>query len=241
MISSKRAYDIVYLALRELGVASLGDTIAADVAQEALVVLNSIRATYSLGTKNNELFDQTYTATENRLVITLGTDGITPGDIPIRPAKIQQVVVMNNTASGINIPVVLRSYAEYRTIAVQNIAATPDSAYIDTGYPYQRMYFFPGLTSGWAVRVQGLKYMDEYEALDDPYMDPPEYFAVLYLDLALRLAPKYGVDLPPAVYAQLKSALKPLKTVQFMARLHNAPNGLKSGGAGVNFFSGMPN
>jgi hypothetical protein len=241
MISSKRVYDLLFSSLRRLGVAALGDTVAADVAQEALLELNSIRAGYSLGNKNNELFDQTYTATENRLVITLGTDGITPGDIPIRPAKIQQVVVMNNTASGINIPVALRSYAEYRTIAVQNIAAIPDSAYIDTGYPYQRMYFFPGLTSGWAVRVQGMAYMDEYEALDDPFMDPSEYFAVLDLDLTLRLAVKWGIDLPPAVYAQLQSVLKPLKTVQFMARLHNAPNGLKSSGAGINFFSGMPN
>lgn len=241
MISNRRAFDIVYSALRRLGVVSLGDSIAPDVAQEALLELNTIRAGYSLTNKNNELYDEIFTAPGNVLSITLGTDGVTPGDIPVRPAKIQFVTVMNNSASGINKPISVRSYAEYRQIAVQNIAAIPDGAYIDTGFPYQRMYFYPGLTSGWAVRVQGLKYMGEYELLDDPYMDPPEYFAVLDLDLTLRLATKFGVDLPPAVYAQLKSALKPIETNNFMARLHNMPNGLKSSAGGVNFFSGMPN
>ncbi len=241
MISGRRVYDIVNLALREIGVVSLGDSIPPDVAQEALLVLNTIRAGYSLTGKNNELYDETFTAPGAQLSITLGTDGVTAGDIATRPAKITQVVVINGGASGINIPIPVRPYTEYRRISVQNVAAVPTAAYIDTGYPYQTIWFFPGLVSGWAVRVQGLKYLDEYELLDDPYIDPPEYFAVLYLDLALRLAPKFGVDLPPAVYAQLKSVLRPIKSNIFKARLSNMPNGLRTSSGGLNFWSGLPN
>lgn len=241
MISSKRAYDIVYLALREIGVVSLGDSIAPDVAQEALLVLNTIRAGYGLTQKNNEQYDQVYTATESKLVITLGTDGITPGDIPLRPARIQQVIAMNPTANGLNITLNLAGFAEYRQIPVPNIAAIPDTAYLDTGYPYQKIWLYPGLTSGWSLRVVGLASMAEYELLDDPIVDPPEYFAPMYLDLALRLAPKYGVDLPPSVYAQYQSAIAPIKRLNFVTRMQQVPNGLRAGGGGVNFFSGMPN
>jgi hypothetical protein len=242
MISSKRAYDIVYLALREIGVVALGDSIAADVAQEALLILNSIRAGYGLGNKNNELFDATFTAPDNRINITLGTDGVTAGDIPERPARITGVVVIQGAIdTAINIPVAIRPYSEFRKLSLQNVVAIPNTAYIDTGYPYQRIWFAPGLSSGYSVRVQGLKYLDEYDAIDDQYSDPAEYFAVLYLDLALRLAPKYGVDLGPGVYAQLKSALTPIKRGNFIARLTDMPNGLKSGGSGVNFFSGIRN
>lgn len=241
MISSKRAYDIVFLALREIGVVALGDSIAADVAQESLLVLNSIRAGYGLGNKNNEIFDATFTAPDNRLSITMGTDGTTPGDIPERPARVTGVVVIQGAVgAGINIPIAVKPYSQYRQLSIQNVVAIPDTAYPDTGYPYQRIWFAPGLSSGYSVRVQGLKYLDEYQALDDAYGDPAEYFAVLYLDLALRLAPKYGVDLGPEVYAQLKSALAPIKRTNFMARLTNMPNGLRSQGAGVNFFSGLP-
>lgn len=242
MISSKRAYDIVYLALREIGVVALGDSVSDDVAQEALLVLNTIRAGYGLGNKNNEVFDATFTAPDNRISITLGSDGITDGDIPERPARITGVVVIQGAVgAGINIPVVIKPYSQFRQLSIQNIVAIPNTAYIDTGYPYQRIWFAPGLSSGYSVRVQGLKYLDEYQALDEPYSDPAEYFAVLYLDLALRLAPKYGVDLGPEVYAQLKSALAPIKRTNFMARLTDMPNGLKSTGSGVNFFSGLRN
>lgn len=239
MISARRVYDIVNLALREVGVVSLGDSIAPDVAQEALLVLNSIRAGYSLGTKNNEIYDEVYTATENRLNITLGTDGVTPGDIPVRPARITQIVLMTTGINGLNINLAVRAYEQYRQIPVSNIVSLPDTAYIDTGYPYQRVWLFPGIATGWALRVQGLKYMTEYEALDDVLVDPPEWFEVMYLELALRLAPKFGVDLPDAVLAQLRSVLKPLKRNQFMARMHNMPNGIKSSGSSINFFSGL--
>lgn len=240
MISSKRAYDIIFMALREIGVVSLGDSVAADEAQEALTVLNSIRAGYGLGAKTNELYDETFTVPENRMNITLGTDGATPGDIPLRPARITGVVVIMS-ANGVNIPLSVRPYAQFRQLSLQNVVSIPDTAYIDTGFPYQKVWFFPGLASGYSVRIQGLRYLDEYEAIDDPFSDPPEYFAVLYLDLALRLAPKYGVDLPPAVYAQLKSALQPIKRTNFMARLTDMPNAMTAQGAGVNFFSGLPN
>lgn len=242
MISSKRVYDLLLSSLRRLGIVALGDSIAADVVQEALLELNAIRAGYGLGSKTNEVFDETFTVPENRLNITLGSDGVTDGDIPTRPARITGVVVILGVpGSGINIPVNIRPYSQFRQLSIQNVVAIPDAAYIDTGYPYQRVWFYPGVSSGYSVRVQGLKYLDEYEAIDDPFSDPPEYFALLDLDLTLRLATKWGVDLPPAVYAQYKSCSAPIKRTNFMARITNMPNGLKSGGSGVNFFSGLRN
>lgn len=232
---------MVFLALREAGVNAIGDTIDAGVAQEALLLLNSIRAGLSLTTRNNEIYDQTFAATAIRQYITLGTDGTTPGDIGIRPAKITQVVLINPASSGINIKLPIRPYEEYRALAIQQIFAIPEAAYIDTSYPYQKIWFFPGLTNGWTVRVQGWSYMAEYENLSDPFIDPPEWFKPLYLYLACDLAPKYGqADLGDSLHARANSAAKPLKANQFMARMKNMPNGMISGmGNGFNFYAGM--
>ena len=239
MLESKTAYDLVSLALREIGVIALGDNIADNVAQEALVVLNSLRAEYSLTVKNNEVYDETFFPTAGTMSITLGTDGVTPGDIPTRPAKITQVILLNGV-NGVNIPLTIKPYEQFRTQSLQNIVAVPNTAYIDTEYPYRHVWFYPGLNVGWGCRVMGLKYMTEYESLQDPYFDPPEYFSIMYLSLALRMAPKYGVELPDGVLAQCKSALKAVRNNNLNARLKTAANGLKTpAGSSVNFFSGL--
>lgn len=227
------------MALREIGFYSLGDTIADDVMQEALLAANSIRASWSLTVKNNEPFDQTFTPTGNQMSISLGTDGTTPGDIATRPAKITQISIFQGPY-GVNIPIPVKSYEEFRKNPLQNFAAVPNSAYIDTMYPYQHVWLYPGITPGWSIRVMGLKHMEEYESAQDPFIDPPEYFLPLYKALALELAPKYGQNLPDASLQQLRSALKPLKATVLAARLKTAANGLKtSPGTGFNFFAGF--
>lgn len=239
MIESKTAYDLVYLALREIGVIALGDSVPDNVMQESLIVLNSLRAEYSLTVKNNEVYDETFYPTVGTMSVSLGTDGVTPGDIPTRPAKVTQVILMNGV-NGVNIPLSVKPYEQFRTQSLQNLVAVPNTAYIDTEYPYRHVWLYPGLNVGWGIRVMGLKYMTEYESLQDPYFDPPEYFSIMYLSLALRMAPKYGVDLPDGVLAQCKSALKAVRNNNFATRLKTAANGLKTpAGSSVNFFSGL--
>lgn len=237
MIAQKTAYDIVILALRTLGVAALGDSIAADVAQEALTVLNSIRAGLSGGLKNNVIFDETFQSPGNVASVSLGVGG----DIAIRPARIDQVTLISGTPGvGVVYQLDLRSYEEYRELPLTNTFAMPTAAYIDTAYPQQHIWFYPGLSASWYIRVNGLAYMAEYESLSDIMVDPPEWFEVMYKTLALNLAPMYGVDLSgTGVLQQVNSANKHIKANMFNARLRNMPNGLTGGGRGrFNFFAG---
>lgn len=239
MLESKTAYDLVSLALREIGVIALGDSVPDNVMQESLIVLNSLRAEYSLTVKNNEVYDETFYPTVGTMSVSLGSDGVTPGDIPTRPAKVTQVILMNGV-NGVNIPLSVKPYEQFRTQSLQNLVAVPNTAYIDTEYPYRHVWLYPGLNVGWGIRVMGLKYMTEYESLQDPYFDPPEYFSIMYLSLALRMAPKYGVELPDGVLAQCKSALKAVRNNNLATRLKTGANGLKTpAGSSVNFFSGL--
>ena len=74
MISSQSAYSIVNGALRIIGVKGLGDRIEDDVANEALLLLNALRAEWSINSKNYKRYNELFIAHENKLVITLGTD-----------------------------------------------------------------------------------------------------------------------------------------------------------------------
>lgn len=237
MLATSRVYDLVKLALRECGIVSLGDTINAAITQEALLILNSIRAEWSLNVRNYVHFDEVYTATENKTHITLG-DG---GDIPKRPHHITQVVVISGLpGTSVNYSIPVGTYEEYRRLAIQNIFAIPSKCYVDTSFPLQNVWFYPGLATGWSVRVEGMSYMTEYENITDPYIDPPEYFSALYLHLALRIAPKYGVDLAEGSVIAAKSALKQIEMNMFMTRLQPMPGLLQHQGSAINFFAGVP-
>lgn len=241
MISSQRVYDLVFLALRELGIVSLGDSIDSAVTQEALLVLNTIRAEYGITTKAYTPFDKTYTATSNHQNIRLGTSSVEgPGEIPQRPSDITGVIlIMGDPDISPNVPLTIKPFAEYRNLPLTNIYAVPSTCYIDMGMPYRRIWLYPGLASGYSIRVVGSSYIEEYEFLDDPFIDPTEYFSLLYLSLAARLAPKYGQDVPQAVLAQLNSISKHIDARSFANALNGSMrNPLVSSGSSFNFLAG---
>lgn len=236
MIAGTRIYDLLFLALREAGVVSLGDTVDAAISQEALLILNSIRARNSLGNKGYNIFDQTFTLPENRSNITLGTGG----DITTRPARINQVTVISGVPGlGVNYQLQILPYERYQALPITNVVAIPSACYIDTAFPLQHVWFYPGVATGWSVRVMGANYIAEYEAVSDPFADPPEWFEPLYLELAVQLVPKYGQnDLLPDLRQRAASAFKHIKESMFAASLGPAPNGLMSAGNGFNFYGG---
>jgi len=241
MISSLTCYDIIHKALRVTGVVGLGDAVDPLVSQEALMLLNGLRAEWSLNVKNYKKYEQTYTATGNEQFITLGMNGLVPGDIPVRPNDITNITIINGTpnAANNNWALPIFPYADYRNITVQNIYAVPQAAYIDNEYPLMNIYLYPGMSSGWSIRVIGSSYMTDYENISDPFIDPPEYFTALYLGLALKLAPLYGSQLSEGVVQQAASAIKHIKHHMLITRLGVLPNNLNGHSGAINFMSGM--
>lgn len=246
MITSLTAYDLIYKALRIAGIAALGDAVEGPVSDEAMMLLNTIRAEYSLNSRGLLKFDQTYTATGNKQFITLGTDinNAIIGDIPVRPSKIDQVIIINGTLGGTNASnnnfiLPIYSYEEYRAKIVQNIFAVPQAAYIDNEYPVQNIYLLPGLTSGWSIRVMGTRYFTDYENVTDPYIDPPEYFQMLVFDLAKRLLMMYGQDVPQGLIIMSNDCSKHIKNHNFKLKMHRTKNDLMNPGSPFNFLAGI--
>jgi hypothetical protein len=239
--STSTVYDLCFTALRKTGIIGLGDVVPANVMDEAMLELNSIRAEWSLNVKNYKNFNETFVLTAPQINITLGTSSSVTGDIPTRPNTITQVTVIAGTNPGANIVYALPilPMEEYFKLPLTNVFALPNAAYVDTSYPIQNIWFYPGLLPNWSVRVQGMSYMTDYTSVADDFMDPPEWFAPLVNATALRLATNYGVDIDSGVYAQLKSGLKHIEAHMLQARMKNMENGLKTGTAGgFNFYAG---
>ena len=238
------AYHLIYDALRKVGVVSLGDTVDAAVSEEALRLLNTIRAEWSISIKVNKRFDELYTVTGPKQFITLGTttDPNTNlpvnGDIAKRPAVIEKVVICQGAPqSNLNIDLPIYTYNEYRSMSAQNLSAIPNFCYVDNQFPYSNVYFYPGLNAGWTVRVIGVDYMTEYTNISDELVDPPEYFNGLACNLALRLAQNYGATPGEGLVAQANSAMKHIKEHNFIVN-YEQRTGSSQHKSSVNFFSG---
>ena len=243
MVTSLTAYKIIYDALRKIGVVSLGDTVPNEVAEEALMLLNTIRAEWSINIKVNKRYDELFTVTAPRQFITLGTGvdnlGVpVPGDIAKRPAIINQVVICQGAPqSNLNIDLPIHTYGEYRSMSAQNITAIPNACFVDAQYPLSNIYFYPGINPGWTIRVIGIDYMTDYENIEDVLVDPPEYFNGLACNLALRLAQNYGATVGDGLVQQANSAMKHIKEHNFITNYAQRQGSLQ-GKSSVNFFSG---
>jgi len=244
MIAQTTAYHLIHKALRAVGIVGLGDYVDPLVSQEALLILNGMRAEWSLNTKDYKIFNEVCTPVVDKQVITLGTDGVTPGDIPVRPSTITSVIVIVGTPGGPsnNLTLPVYPYAQYFHNTVQNITALPTAAYVDNQMPYTHVYLVPGIAAGYSVRVIGTSYLTEYESIADAYVDPPEFWTPLYLNLALRLAVLYNFPASQGMVAQASAALKHVQAHQLMLTLQNMPDNLGGGSATqtVNFLSGLP-
>lgn len=240
MIQTLTVYDIIQKALRVTGVVALGDTIDPLVFQEALMILNGLRAEWALNIRNWKKYDKTFSAISNKQSITLGSTLTVSGDILERPNSITDVILINGSqtsASSNNYKLQILPYEMYREKMVQGIYAMPQAAYIDYEYPLTNIFFYPGLTAGWSIRVMGNSYMTDYENIGDTLLDPPEYFDALYLGLAQKLAPLYGIDLSVSVQTQAASAIKHIKHHLYSLRNKKLQNQM-AGINGINFFSG---
>lgn len=233
MISNLTAYDIIYNALQICGVISYGEAIEPAIAKTALQMLNAIKSEWSGKYINYKVYDQTYTPTSGTYSITMGVSG----NIPVRAAEINEVIV---SIGALNYQIPVKSYDEYRQRTFTQVLSLPGVAYLDTNYPIQTLYFYPGLAFGYSVRVLGLAYLTEYENVSDLFIDPPEMFQCLIYALALKLAPMFGTD-PNSmtnVFQMLSSALKPLKAINFKTRMQRAKNDMGSATGSYTFFTG---
>lgn len=242
MIGQTKVYDLVFNAMRETGVVSLGDDMDPLVAAEALLALNAIRAEWSLNTKNYNVYTRECTVAGNTNSITLGSDGVTPTNIAVRPNTITDVITCpGDFNTSVRYPIgAPRPYDEYQKLPIVNVQAIPNVCYADNGFPIQTLYFYPGLTPGWRVRVVGMAYLSEYETIAAAYQDPPEYFRPLYLALAASLCNRWGIDPSISLLSQLKSALKHMQNHMFATRLGSVKfAGVETKGQGAfNFMAG---
>lgn len=203
------ALDIIKGALRKLGQYSSGETLDADDATDALDQLNAMLDVWStehLAVFNN--VENVFNFTAGKGTYTLGPSG----DINIvRPLRISAAYTrITSGSSSIDYPCREVAFEQYSAIGVKNQPGPwPKAMYYNTAYPLAQLSFWPVPSSGYEFHLWTDMVYSEFTGLTSVVSMPQGYILALQTNLALILAPEYGVT-PSAELKEQARATKRL-------------------------------
>lgn len=179
------ARDIVEGALRKIHVLGRGQSLPADLADDALEALNALLGSLSaevgyIYTQARETFPLTSSAS-----YTIGSGGVFNTALP---AQIQSAFVTNGTTDT---PLQCYDVLRYNELADKTITGEPTTLYYDGGYPLGTIRLYPVPNASYTLTISSRKYLSEFTDLNTVYDMPPEYKRMLIANLGVEMAPEY--------------------------------------------------
>lgn len=189
-----------------LGVEAQGETPGTNESSEALDVLNQM-----IDQWNNEKL-MIYTLTNNLFTVTAGTTEYTIGPegsgadwesaYPVRPMQVQRYAAfIRANQSGLNTDYAMDYYPNdrFQNIFQKDITTNYPYAWTcDWDYPIATIRIYPKPTIDLQFGLTEWAQLTKAASLTDSLVFPPGYESAIAYNLALELAPEYGVE-PSAV------------------------------------------
>lgn len=188
--------DLIKGSLRLLGVIAQGETPSSQESADGLSALNDMMDSWS-----NDGF-----LLFNRVIetLTIGTASSysigSSGDF--NTARPIQILRANFKQSGLDTEFALRIYNEQEWMAITDKTITSnilDGIYYKASNPLGIVYPYPLLSSAGSLILESLKPLSSFSAISDTLQLPPGYNRALRYNLAVELAPEYGVSVSAEV------------------------------------------
>jgi len=208
------AEELIESSLRLIGALAPGETPSGSEGTDALFVLNQMLDSWnaeslSIFTISRSVFD----FIANQQAYTYGVGGDFNA---ARPAKIDHcsVLYLSNPSQPLELPLQMLTDEQWSQIPVKAVYSTiPLQVWDDGGYPLRTLSFWPIPSAANQFCSYAWTALTEFTdlATDNDY--PPGYAKALRYNLAVDLAPEWGVELPPVVAAQAVSSKAILKSM----------------------------
>jgi hypothetical protein len=194
--------QIIYPALKKLGILATGENPSAQEQTDALTALNNMVDSFS-----NErlmiysILRETFTLNAGQQTYQMGP---TAADfVTTRPTKIENaLIVAPGTNPTAELPMRIINKDEYAAIIVKSIQSSiPLYLYNDDANPNCNLNIWPVDSGSGTIVLYSNKPFADFAAATSSISFPPGYLEMLIYNLAVRLAPDYGVQLPEDVVA----------------------------------------
>jgi hypothetical protein len=209
--------DIIKASLRKLRAVAAGETPKAEEYSDGLEALNQMIASFSA----EKIY--IFAVTMESFNLAAGTGSYTIGSggdfDTVRPKEITGAFIRDS--GGLDYPVKPRPMDEYRKIPDKSAAGRPRRLFYNPTAPLGTIYTYPVADAVEALWLFSLKAIADALTQTETLTLPPEYEEFLVYNLAIRIAPEYGREVPPAVAAVAGQTMDAIMNMNAVANVAN--------------------
>lgn len=209
---STTAGDQINRALRLLGVLAEGETPTAQMSQDALTALNQMIDSWN--TERLSVFntqDQVFTWEAGVITKTLGPTGDFVGN---RPVLVDDATYYRDPGTNVSYGIKFINQQQYDGIAVKTVTSTyPQVCWVNMEFPNITMTIYPKPTRDLEWHIVSIEELSQPAALETVLHFPPGYLRAFVFNLAMELAPEFGVEPSPQVQRIAMTSKRNLKRI----------------------------
>ena len=206
------AGDQINRALRLLGVLAEGETTSASVSQDSLMALNQMIDSWN--TERLSVFctqDQVFTWPAGEYIRTLGPSGNFVG---LRPVLLDEATYFRDPGTNVSFGIKFINQQQYDGIAVKTVTSTyPQVIFINMGFPDITMSIYPRPTRDLEWHFVSVQELSNPATLATSILFPPGYLRAFTYNLAMEIAPEFGVEPSPQVQRIAMTSKRNLKRI----------------------------
>ena len=206
------AGDQINRALRLLGVLAEGEAPSAETSQDALMALNQMIDSWS--TERLAVYstqDQVFTWPSGIISRTLGPTGDFVGN---RPILLDDASYFRDPSTNVSYGFKLINQAQYDGIAVKTVTSTyPQVMFVNNAHPNIEMFIYPKPLRDLEWHFISVQELAQPAALDTTLAFPPGYMRAFTYNLAMEIAPEFGVEPSPQVQRIAMTSKRNLKRI----------------------------
>jgi len=230
------AGDQINRALRLLGVLAEGETPSASVSQDSLVALNQMIDSWN--TERLSVFstqDQIFVWPAGEINRTLGPTGDFVGNRPILLDDSTYYVGNNGVSYGIK----FINQQQYDGIAVKTVTSTfPQVIFVNNTFPDIDMYVYPKPTQALTWHFISVEELTQPATLATNLTFPPGYLRAFTYNLAMEIAPEFGVEPSPQVQRIAMTSKRNLKRINNPDDVMSRPDAIVATRQRFNVYAG---
>ncbi len=231
------AGDQINRALRLLGVLAEGETPSASTSQDGLVALNQMIESWS--TERLSVFstqDQIFTWPAGQITRTLGPSGNFSGN---RPILFDDATYYRDPGTNVSFGIKFINQQQYDGIAVKTVTSTyPQVIFVNMTYPDATMTVYPKPTRDLEWHFISVDELSNPATLATNLTFPPGYLRAFVYNLAMEIAPEFGVEPSPQVTRIAMTSKRNLKRINNPDDIMSMPYSLIATRQRFNIYAG---
>jgi len=240
MTQTATAGELINSALRLIGQLAEAEVPSAATSQDALTALNQMIDSWN--TERLSVFctqDQVYTWPVNEIKRTLGPSGDISVSPQLRPILVDDSTYFRDPQTNVSYGIKMINQSQYNGIAVKTVTSTyPQVMFVNMTFPDIEMYIYPKPTRSLEFHFISVQPLTEPTALNTVIALPPGYLRALRYNLAMELAPEFGVEPSPQVQRIAMTSKRDLKRINNPDDIMSMPYALVANRQRFNIYAG---